>query len=646
MTQQDTASTPEAIVTSKPSFGDIPLDCIRASKTNPRKIFDDGHLQDLANSIKTQGVAQPILVRPVEVIGDITYFEIVAGERRFRASRIAGTPTVPAIVRELSDRQAYEIQVLENLQRVDLHPLEEAEGFEVMMATYGDTADELAAKIGKSRAYIYASLKLCALIPEARAAFYAGSLTKSTALLVARIPVKAMQMTCVTEITTTYRGVLSTRSAAEHIERQYMLQLKKAEFKPSDADLVPAAGPCSACPKRTGNQPEIFVDVNADVCTDPICFKAKTTAHFTRLKQVATSKGQAVLSGTEARKVMPNSYSELKGYVKLDDKNYDDQDRRTYRQILGKNKSSVALLENPHSEGFIEVVSVTDIAPILDELGIRSSKKTSADEEASKAREKELAAKGKLEQAFRQQLFEANHHASLMMNLVDPDLRLIAYQLFSRLGSNTIPQTTVMRLHGWVKDSYDSFSRSKLQDAVDAFSPAQLNQFIRDCVLCGELETYSYTTNEPPKNLLAFADRAKVDAKGIRATLTAAAKAKADAKKKSAESKAAKAAKTLASAEPEYVAPAPAASTQKKPAKGKAAPAKKPAPAAAKPVVAPPPHRPRPKTTPVAPATNAADPAAWPFPTSSSGAVDAKSEQPAAIVTAKTETETAQEIPA
>lgn len=632
-----TTEDPQAIPTSKPSFGDIPLDCIRASSTNPRKIFDESHLQDLANSIKTQGVAQPILVRPVEVIADVTYFEIVAGERRFRASRIAGMPTVPAIVRELSDRQAYEIQVLENLQRVDLHPLEEAEGFEVMMSTYGDTADELAAKIGKSRAYIYASLKLCALEPAVRKFFYSGELTKSTALLVARIPVKAFQMKCAEEITGSYNGAMSTRNAAAHIERNYMLDLKKAVFKPSDADLYPQAGPCTTCPKRTGNQPEIFTDVNADVCTDSICFKVKEGAHFIRIKLIATEKGQTVLSGAKAKEIMPNSYGDLKGYVKLDEKNYDDKEYRTYRQILGKKKPSITLLENPHSEGFIEIVSVTDIAPIMEELGIKSRKKTAAEEEASKAREKELAAKGKLEQTFRQQLFEANHHASLMMNLVDADLRLVASQLFNRLGGGTIPQTTVMRLHGLT-----SSATATVRDAVAGFSPAALNQFIRDCVLCSELETYSYTPNDPPKNMLAFAERAKVDAKGIRATLTAAAKAKADAKKKSVDAKAAKAVKALAVAEPEYVAPAPEVLSAKKSVKA-ATPAKKSA-AAVKGGKKPSASPVKPEAASTAPVPNPVDTSAWPFPTSST----THPKSPAAVynATLANKPETTQEIAA
>ncbi len=622
----NTAAAPgDAVATSvtadpapKPSFGDIPLACIRASKTNPRKIFNDDDLNDLAKSIKVQGVAQPILVRPVEVVDDVTYFEIVAGERRFRASGLAGMPTVPAIVRELSDQAAYEIQVLENLQRVDLHPLEEAEGFEVMMSKYKDTADQLAEKIGKSKAYIYASLKLCNLIPEAREAFYKGLLTKSTALLVARIPVKAMQATCVTEITKGYQGPLSTRSAANHIEHQYMLNIKKANFKQSDADLLPVAGPCTACPKRTGNQPEIFVDVNADVCTDPTCFKAKSEAHVIRIKQVATAKGQVVFSGAAAKKIMPSFYSDMVGYVDLDKKNYQDAENRTWRQILGKKKPAVSLLENPHSQDFIEVVSLEDIEPILKELGIKSDRKTAAEEEASKAREKQQALKGKIEQEFRRQLFEAAHHASLMMNLVDADLRLVACQVFSRIGGGTIAQAAVLRLHGWTKETIGYGRGEPLRAAVDALSPAQLNQFIRDCTLCGELETYSYTPNDPPKNLLEFAARAKVDAKKIRSDIEAAAKEKADLKKKAAAKMAAKAnpapAPTATTATTAPAKPAIKSSTSKaakRPSKLAAAASPTTSEGAAAPAT-------QDVQTPAVPALNdSGKTAAWPFPTTS-----------------------------
>jgi ParB/RepB/Spo0J family partition protein len=613
---------PQAIDISKPSFGDIPLDCIRASTTNPRKIFDDGHLQDLANSIKTQGVAQPILVRPIEVIDGITYFEIVAGERRFRASRLAGMPTVPAIVRELSDRQAYEIQVLENLQRVDLHPLEEAEGFEVMMTTYGDTADQLAEKIGKSRAYIYASLKLCALEPAARKFFYSGDLTKSTALLVARIPVKALQVKCAQEITQSYNGAMSTRNAASHIERNYMLSLKKVTFKPSDADLCKDAGSCTACPKRTGNQPEIFTDVNADVCTDPVCFKAKGDAHIIRIKQIATANGQTVLSGADAKKVMPSSYVDLKGgYVDLDKPNYKDEKNRTYRQILGKEIPAITLLESPHSNEILSIVKIDDIMSILESKGVKTSAPTSAEADSLRDREKAQEAKAKQEREYRRRVFMETHHASLMMNLVDLDLRLVAQQMFENLPSGTIPTKLIMSLYEWTDETFGyPDRRGKMKAAIALLTPAQLNQFIRDCALCRDLDVnvYTATDKDEPPNLLAFAARVKVDAKKILADVKAEAKAKSDAKQKSIDSKKAKLAKTLAKTEPAYVQPAPALAPSKKPAKGKTKPAVGAA-AKSKPAVVKS-AAPEPEETDGLPAdhdaTSDADKVApWPFPT-------------------------------
>src|SRR5690606_14398087 len=125
------------------------------------------------------------------------FYEIIAGERRYRASKLAGRTTIPAIVREISDLEVLELQIIENLQREDLHPLEEAESYEALLEQHKAdpdySVDLIAAKLGKSRAYIYARLKLCALRPAARKAFYAGTLTASTALLLARIPAPELQ---------------------------------------------------------------------------------------------------------------------------------------------------------------------------------------------------------------------------------------------------------------------------------------------------------------------------------------------------------------------------------------------------------------------------------------------------------------------
>ena len=518
----------------KPSFGDVPIECITASKTNPRKIFDDAALADLAASITKHGVAQPILLRPTHVDAGITYFEVVAGERRFRASKLVGKTTVPAIVHNLSDAEALEIQVIENLQRQDLHPLEEAEGFEVLMRENGYTADVMAEKTGKSKAYIYASLKLTALEPSPRAVFYSGRLNKSTALLVARIPIKSLQEKCVGEIAGEQR-IMSARDAARHIERNYMLDLTKAPFDRENGALNPGAGACSTCHLRTGNQPEIFSDVSADVCTDPICFKAKTDEHVVRVLKLAKENGQAVITGAAAKKIKDASYSAVGGgYVDLDKvSHFPGQNGRTFRQILGDDLPKPTLLETPGTAEIVEIVKAADIAHLLKEKGVTINVKGDKIQSEHDAREKEAERKAKLEREYRNTLFTEVHHASLMANLVDADLRVIAGLMFNQLPGGTLPKKLVMDLHGWTEETLSHTDyRGNLRRAVDALTPAQLNQFIRDCALSHELHVYAHThsSKDDPHNLLAAAKRVKVDAYSIKAQINEAAKAKAKAK--------------------------------------------------------------------------------------------------------------------
>jgi len=291
----------------KPHFGDIPIACVVPSKTNPRKHFNDVDLAELAASIKQHGVAQPILVRPLPTTADmIDCVEIVAGERRYRACKLAGLETIPAIVRELSDVQALEIQVVENLQRKDVHPIEEAEGYEQLMQLHGYKAEQLADKVGKSKAYIYARLKLCALPTAAREAFYSDKLNASTALLIARIPVVSLQEKATAEITNEHNSghPMSYRRAVEHIQQRYMLDLDEARFNIQDAKLVKSAGACTTCPKRTGSQPELFPDVDgADVCTEPDCFAAKGAAHNAKILAVAVKKGLLIHAAGDAWKI-------------------------------------------------------------------------------------------------------------------------------------------------------------------------------------------------------------------------------------------------------------------------------------------------------------------------------------------------------
>jgi len=307
----------------EPAFGNIPIELIRPSKTNPRKRFDEAALAELAESIKKSGVGQPILVRPMpDVEDDVPHrVEIVAGERRYRASKLAGLATIPAIVRDMPDAEVLEFQLVKNLQREDVHPIEEAEGYQRLMNEHHLTADQVAEKVGKSRSYIYGRLKLCALCEPAREAFYDGKLSASTALLVARIPVPALQEQATKEILTWNGEPMSYRAAVAHVQRRYMLDLAEAPFPIADIKLVPAAGACGPCPKRTGNQPEIFADIdNADVCTDPDCFAGKKKAQNEKLLRMAQKKGIPVYDSDA--KDRPGQYN---------DQNFVRGDTRTWR---------------------------------------------------------------------------------------------------------------------------------------------------------------------------------------------------------------------------------------------------------------------------------------------------------------------------
>ncbi len=137
----------------------MPVDMLRASKSNPRKKFTEDEIDTLSQSIRSKGVLQPIIVRPLAT-GE---FEIVAGERRWRAAQRAQLHDVPVIVRDLDDRESLEIALIENIQRSDLNPLEEAQGYKFLMESYSYTQQQLAESVGKSRSHIANTLRLMSL---------------------------------------------------------------------------------------------------------------------------------------------------------------------------------------------------------------------------------------------------------------------------------------------------------------------------------------------------------------------------------------------------------------------------------------------------------------------------------------------------
>jgi ParB/RepB/Spo0J family partition protein len=163
----------------------VPLSELHESKTNPRKHFGD--LSELVASMKKHEVLEPLVVRHTK-----EGFEVVAGARRLRAAKKAGLKEVPVVVRELDDEEALEVQLIENLQREDLHPLEEADAFH-QLHLLGMSYDDVADSVGRARTSVYERVKLLELAPAARKAFTAGRLTAATALLVARLKGERLQ---------------------------------------------------------------------------------------------------------------------------------------------------------------------------------------------------------------------------------------------------------------------------------------------------------------------------------------------------------------------------------------------------------------------------------------------------------------------
>jgi ParB family chromosome partitioning protein len=164
----------------------VPIEFVKANPRNPRRIFSDAELGELAGSIRERGIIQPIVVRTVR--GATDSFEIIAGERRWRAAQRAGLHEVPIIVHEASDAEALELAIIENVQRADLNPLEEAMGYQALADEYKYTQDDIARTVGKSRSHVANTLRLLKLPEPVKAYINAGKLTAGHARALIGLP--------------------------------------------------------------------------------------------------------------------------------------------------------------------------------------------------------------------------------------------------------------------------------------------------------------------------------------------------------------------------------------------------------------------------------------------------------------------------
>ena len=177
-------------VTSKSPYQLLPIHKVEPNPGQPRQDFDEEELQALADSISVHGIVQPLTVRELSS----GYYQIIAGERRWRAARLAGLREVPAVIMEADDRKTMELALIENLQRQDLNPMEEALGYRTLMEEYGLTQEETSNRVGKSRSTLANALRLLNLSPEVQEMVRTGSLTAGHARAVLILKTEKLQL--------------------------------------------------------------------------------------------------------------------------------------------------------------------------------------------------------------------------------------------------------------------------------------------------------------------------------------------------------------------------------------------------------------------------------------------------------------------
>src|SRR5580704_2042400 len=493
---------------------DIPLTRIQESKTNPRRQFDELKLAELATNIRQHGVLQPVLVRPMPDGGPETY-ELVAGARRFRASKLAKRETIPASVRELTDTECLELQLIENLQRADVHELDEARGYTALMRLQPDTytVEILAEKIGRSEKYVYARLRLMQLIPEAQEAFYIGRLTVAHAFEIARLQPedqkRALQecfpnhKTAAAILKDGKAEAVTVRQLRAWVEQEIHLDLTNAPFDPQDESLVPPAGSCAKCPKRTGNNPLLFPEVRQkSICTDRACYRMKVEALVEiRMKPL------------EAAGEKPLRVSHAPAW-QLKQRNADVLYEGHYR--------TVKKAECPQTKPAV-VIDGADAGKVLHVCRDEQCKvharvthyEPSPKERAARA--KELLAK-RTEKLTRVRILNAIRK-KLPATLSRPDFEMAALDYFERLGHDN--HRRLCRIYGWEeKKTKTSWGGNGVDyktitgKAVREMSTLDVQHFLVACSLVSDLYCPGYNPRQPlakDSNLAQAASRYKID---------------------------------------------------------------------------------------------------------------------------------------
>ena len=280
----------------KPQFTTISIDKIVPSKTNPRTAFPPGELAEIQQSIEKTGMHMRPIVRLVA-----GKYELVDGERRYRAMKELKRKEMECEVREMTDDEVRDLQMASFLQKTGLSAVEEANAYHDWSKA-GVSPEEMAARTGKAISHIVRMLSLLKLIDTAKKSFDTGILPLAHALEICRLQPKE-QAKALEYALRSYNDHGSACGLSElknFIQQEIQLDLREAAFSKSDANLCPAAGACTVCPKRTGYNKTLFNDITtADTCMDPKCFAEKQTAHLANVKVELKAKKQKFVEVTK-----------------------------------------------------------------------------------------------------------------------------------------------------------------------------------------------------------------------------------------------------------------------------------------------------------------------------------------------------------
>ena len=495
------------------------MDRIRESSSNPRRTFDERKLKELAENIRLHGVLQAILVRPAPDGTDGTY-ELVAGARRFRASKLAGKQTIPATVRDLTDAECREIQLIENLQRADIHELDEGISYRSLMELKPDfyAVEAIAVQVAKSPAYVKGRISLTDLIPAAQTAFYEGKLTVAHALELARLQ-PTDQERALMECFPGHRSTASilkdrkaeattVRQLRDWIDREIHLDLKNAPFDVSDANLLPATGPCDTCPRRTGNNPLLFPEIrNKSVCTDPACYRTKIQALVRARLEPLMKEGQ--------KPVQISSAPYWQAHSKSSNTLYEGQYRRVEREG-----------ECPHTQAAV-IVDGREAGTVLQicaDENCKTHRQFSHYDISPQEREqrRKLALAIRVQKESRSRILQTVRR-KLPGELARTDFEMVALDYFRRLGHDN--HHRLFQIYGWeekkTKTSWGgtSVDHEGLAEAqIREMTTADLNRFLVTCALVPDLYCPGYSSAETlskEANLMRTAVRYRVNASQI-----------------------------------------------------------------------------------------------------------------------------------